>query len=143
MEGIITTLYQLMLPTRSQNTVHCNCLHFRDTIGYHSNNMTTYNENTLPEEGQTEVFSGSQRGGPWSPGALKFLLWSPEPDHFTDWSPDTFLAVEPGAQRSFARSPEPSIFNFDHSSSQIASILDCRAFLCFFVRVNGHKETRI
>lgn len=33
---------------------------------------------------------GSQRGGPWSPGALKFLLWSPEPDHFTAWSPDAF-----------------------------------------------------
>ena len=42
--------------------------------------------------------AGSQRGGPWSPGALKFLLWSPEPYHFTDWSPDPFLAVEPGAQ---------------------------------------------
>ena len=68
---------------------------------------------------------------PWSPGALKFLLWSPEPDHFTDWSPDTFLAVEPGAQRNFARSPEPSIFKFDHSSSQIASILD----YCLFVFV--------
>ena len=23
-------------------------------------------------------------GGSWSPGALKFLLWSPEPYHFTD-----------------------------------------------------------
>ena len=45
-----------MLQTRSQNTVHCNCLHFRDTIGYHSNNMTTYTENTFPEEGQAEVF---------------------------------------------------------------------------------------
>ena len=42
------------------------------------------------------------------PGALEFLLWSPEPYHFTDWSPDPFLAVEPGAQRHFARSPEPS-----------------------------------
>ena len=64
--------------------------------------------------------SGSQRGAPWSPGALKFLLWSPEPDHFTDWSPDTFLAVEPGAQRNFVRSPEPSVFKIDHSSSHIA-----------------------
>ena len=45
-----------MLPTRSENTVHCNCLHFRDTIGYHSNDMITYNENTFPEEGQAEVF---------------------------------------------------------------------------------------
>ena len=75
--------------------------------------------------------SGSQRGGPWSPGALKFLLWSPEPDHFTDWSPDTFLAVELGALRNFARSPEPSIFKFDHLSSQIASILG----YCLFVFV--------
>ena len=57
-------------------------------------------------------YPGSQRGGPWSPGALKFLLWSPEPYHFTDWSPDPFLAVEPGAQRHFALSPEPSIFKF-------------------------------
>ena len=40
-------------------------------------------------------------------GALKFLLWSPEPYHFTDWSPDPFLTAEPGAQ-----------------SSQIALILD-------------------
>ena len=68
---------------------------------------------------------------PWSPGALKFLLWSPEPYHFTDWSPDPFLAVEPGAQRHFALSPEPSIFKFDHSSSQIALILD----YCLFVFV--------
>ena len=37
--------------------------------------------------------SGSQRGGPWSPGALKFPRWSPEPYHFTDRSPDPFLAV--------------------------------------------------
>ena len=74
--------------------------------------------------------SGSQRGR-GVPGALKFLLWSPEPDHFIAWSPDTFLAVEPGAQRNFARSPEPSIFKFDHSSSQIASILD----YCLFVFV--------
>ena len=83
--------------------------------------------------------SGSQRGDPWSPGALKFLLWSPEPYHFTDWSPDPFLAVEPGAQRHFARNPEPSIFKFDHSSSQIALILDYCLFV--FVRINGHKET--
>ena len=26
---------------------------------------------------RTTQYSGSQRGGPWSPGALKFLLWSP------------------------------------------------------------------
>ena len=76
-------------------------------------------------------FQGPKGGGPWSPGALKFLLWSPEPYHFTDWSPDPFLAVEPGAQRHFARSPEPSIFKFDHSSSQIALILD----YCLFVFV--------
>ena len=82
--------------------------------------------------------AGSQSGGPWSPGALKFLLWSPEPYHFTDWSPDPFLAVEPGAQRHFARSPEPgarspepSIFKFDHSSSQIALIDYCLfVFVC-------------
>ena len=55
----------------------------------------------------------------WVPGALKFLLWSPEPYHFTDWSPDSFLVVEPGAQTHFAWSPEPSIFNFDHSSSRL------------------------
>ena len=84
--------------------------------------------------------SGSQRGGSWSPGALKFLLWSPEPDHFTDWSPDPFLAVEPGVQGNFVRSPEPSIFKFDHSSSQIALILDY-CLLRLFVRVNGQKET--
>ena len=53
--------------------------------------------------------SGSPRGGPWSPWALKFLLWSLEPDHFTDWNPDPFLAVVSGAQRNFGRSPEPSI----------------------------------
>ena len=29
---------------------------FVDTIGYHSNSMTTYNGNTFLEEGQTEVF---------------------------------------------------------------------------------------
>ena len=70
------------------------------------------------------------------------MLWSPEPYHFTDWSPDPLLAVEPGAQRHFARSPEPSIFKFDHSSSQIALIINLiTAFLCLFVRVNGHKET--
>ena len=80
---------------------------------------------------QENIYSGSQRGGPWSPGALKFPRWSPEPYHFTDRSPDPFLAVEPGAQRHFARSPEPSIFKFDHSSSQIALILD----YCLFVFV--------
>ena len=84
--------------------------------------------------------SGSQRGGPWSPGALKFLLWSPEPYHFTDWSSDPFLAVEPGAQRHFARSPEPSIFKFDHRVPRLHWFL-ITAFLCLFVRVNGHKET--
>ena len=83
------------------------------------------------ESNWASKLSGSQRVGPWSPGALKFLLWSPEPYHFTDWSPDPFLAVEPGAQRHFARSPEPSIFKFDHSSSQIALILD----YCLFVFV--------
>ena len=75
--------------------------------------------------------TGSQRGGPWSPGALKFPRWSPEPYHFTDRSPDPFLAVEPGAQRHFARSLEPSIFKFDHSSSQITLIFD----YCLFVFV--------
>ena len=83
-----------------------------------------------------DEISGFQRGGgggggPWSPEALTFLLWSPEPYHFTDWSPDPLLAVEPGAQRHFARSPEPSIFKFGHSSSQIALILD----YCLFVFV--------
>jgi len=67
--------------------------------------------------------SKGRGGGHWCPGALKFLLWSPEPDHFTDWSPDPFLAVETGAQRNFLRSPEPSVFKFDHSRSQIALIL--------------------
>ena len=79
------------------------------------------------------ISSGSQRGGPWSPGALKFLLWSPEPAHFTGWSPEPFLAVEPGAQRNLARSPEPSILKFDHSTSQIALILDYCFFVCFCV----------
>ena len=36
-------------------------------------------------------------------------------------------------QRHFALSPEPSIFKFDHSSSQIALILD----YCLFVFVCG------
>ena len=48
---------------------------------------------------------GEGGGGPWSLGALKFLLWSSEPNHFTDWSPDTFLALEPGAQRIFCAEP--------------------------------------
>ena len=51
-------------------------------------------------------YSGSQRGGCWSPGVLKFLLWSPKPDHFTDWSSDRFLTVEPGARGIFPRSQE-------------------------------------
>ena len=54
------------------------------------------------------------------PGALEL----------TDWSPDSFLAVEPGAQRHFARSPEPSIFKF-------ALILNH----CLFVFVCAHRET--
>ena len=29
------------------------------------------------------------------PGALKFLLWSPEPYHFTDWSPDSVFGCGP------------------------------------------------
>ena len=64
---------------------------------------------------------GGWWGGPWSPkisalepGALKFLLWSPEPDHL---ALIRFLAVELGAQRSCAWSPKPRIFKFDHSSS--------------------------
>ena len=60
--------------------------------------------------------------------------------HFTDWSPDSFSAVEPGDQTHFARSPEPSIFKFDHSSSRLLWFL-ITAFLCFFKRVNGHTET--
>ena len=68
---------------------------------------------------------------PWSLGALKFLLWSPEPYHFTDLSPDPFWALDPRAQRHFARSVEPSVFKFDHSSFQIALILD----YCLFVFV--------
>ena len=88
-------------------------------------------------------FSGSQRGGPWSPGALKFLLWSPEPYHFTDWSPDPFLGVEPGAQRHFARSPEPSIFKFDHSSSQIALILHYCLFVFSLCVLTGIKKQNL
>ena len=86
--------------------------------------FTAVTNNTRPI-----AFTGSQRGGPWSHGAVKFLLWSPEPYHFTDWSPDPFLDVQAGAQRHFARSLEPSIFKFDHSSSQIALILDYRLFV--------------
>ena len=63
---------------------------------------------------------------PWSP---EILLWSPEPYHFTDWGPDPYLTVEPGAQKHFARNPEPSTFKFDHSSSQIALILDYFLFV--------------
>lgn len=74
------------------------------------------------------------------PGALKFLLWSLQPYQVTDWNPDSFLAVEPGAQTHFAWNPEPSIFKFDYSSSRLHWFL-ITAFLCFFVRVNGHKET--
>ena len=40
-----------------------------------------------------------------------------------------FLAVEPGTQRNFERSPEPSIFKFVYSSSQIALILDYYLFV--------------
>ena len=82
------------------------------------------------------------------PGALEpwnFCCGARSPNIFTDWSPDTFLAVEPGAQRNFERSPEPHIFKFDHSSSPLQyGILHwflITAFLCLFVRVNGHKET--
>ena len=88
-------------------------------------------------------YTGSQRGGPWSPGALKFLLWSPEPYHFTDWSPDPFLDVEPGAQRHFARSPEPSIFKFDHSSSQIALILVLLPFCVCLCVLTGIKKQNL
>ena len=107
-----------------KNCLNHHCLHVLLTVSTKFDKWVWFTE-TLKEK------AGSQRGGPWSPGALKFLLWSPEPYHFTDWSPDPFLAVEPGAQRHFARSPEPSIFKFDHSSSQIALILD----YCLFVFV--------
>ena len=52
-------------------------------------------------------------------GALKFLLWSPEPYHFTDWSPDSFLAVEPELKHILrgARCPAFSIL--------IIRVLDC------------------
>ena len=50
--------------------------------------------------------TGSQRGGPWSLGALKFLLWSLEPYNFTDLSP------EPKDILRGARSPEPGAQHF-------------------------------
>ena len=94
--------------------------------------------------------SGSQRGGPWSPGALKFLLWSPEPYDFTDWRPDPFLAVEPGAQRHFARSPEPSIFKFDHlvpclsqRKSILINIRACKNFAVYRPRKDILFKTKI
>ena len=55
--------------------------------------------------------SGSQRGGPWSPGALKFLLWSPEPDRFTDWSPDISLLWSLEPRDIFNRAQNPAIWN--------------------------------
>ena len=97
---------------------------------------------------KANLWIGSQRGGgggggPCSPAALKFLLWSPEPCHFTDWSPDPFLAVEPGAQRHFSRSPEPSNLKFDHSSSQIASILDYWPFCVCLCVLTGIKKQNL
>ena len=62
----------------------------------------------------------------------------PEPYHFTDWSPDSFLAVEPGAQTHFARSPAfPSL---------IIRVPDCidswlLPFCVSLCVVNVHKET--
>ena len=50
---------------------------------------------TAEKRWRLATLSGSQRGGPWSPGALDFLLWSPEPDHFSAWSPDRFLLWSP------------------------------------------------
>ena len=43
--------------------------------------------------------AGGGGGGGVRARALKFRLWSPEPDHFTGWSPDPFLAVEHATQR--------------------------------------------
>ena len=49
--------------------------------------------------------------------------------------------MEPGAQRHFAQSPEPSIFKFDHSSSQIALILDyCLFCVCLCVLTGIKKQ---
>ena len=98
-------------------------IYFFSLTGHKTTEPNSFTQRSSMQE------AGSQRGGPWSHGALKFLLWSPEPYHFTDWSPDPFLDVQPGAQRHFARSLEPSIFKFDHSSSQIALILDYRLFV--------------
>ena len=72
---------------------------------------------------------------------MKCLLWSPETDHFTDWSPETVWLWSPVPKEIFARRLGPRIFKFDHSSSQIAMILDYCLFVFEFVRVNGHKET--
>ena len=46
-------------------------------------------------------------GGPWSPGALKFLLsgGARSPIILLTAAPDPFLAVEPGDILSGARSP--------------------------------------
>ena len=74
-------------------------------------------------------------GGPWSPGALKFLLWSPEPDHFTDWSPDTFFCCgvrRPKEILGGARSPA-----FSSLIIRVPRLIT--AFLCLFVRVKNKQ----
>ena len=83
------------------------------------------------------------KGGGGIPGALKFLLWSPEPDNFTDWSPHPF----------WLRSPEPKEILHGAGSPAFSSLIIrvprlhwflsflITAFLYLFVRVNGHIET--
>ena len=70
-------------------------------------------------------------GGPWSPGALKFLLtgalilfwlWSPEPKDILRG------ARSPAFSSLIIRVPRLHWFLIT-------------AFLCLFVRINGHKET--
>ena len=85
---------------------------------------------------------GSQRGGggPWSPGALKFLLWIPEPDHFTDWSPDTFWLWSPEPKEILRGARSPAFSSLIVRVPRLHRFL-ITAFLCLFVRVNGRKET--
>ena len=74
-------------------------------------------------------------GGPWSLGALKFLRWSPEPGAlilFGLWTP------EPKDILRGARNPAFSSLIIRVSRLHWFLIT---AFLCLFVRVNGHKET--
>ena len=64
------------------------------------------------------LLSRVSKGGPWSTGALEFLVWSTGPDHFTDWSPNPFLAVELEPRDSFCGA---QILFFRNSNIRVSS----------------------